>query len=123
MGMGRGGAGPGKRLGGGKKGLRNDSTNIYGAPAECPVPSLACCLFSKPGVGWSVILVPGPTLPGLSEPSHLLAKKEEGGGGGSGKAIWESAANKTDKSLCPHGADIIVRRDTRSASEIRSVRR
>lgn len=40
-----------------------------------------------------MILVPGPTLPGLPEPSHLLAKKE---GEGRGEAIGESAVNKTD---------------------------
>lgn len=47
-------------------------------------------------------------LPDLPEPSHLLAQEEEDGG----KAIWESAVNEADRSLCPHRADITVRRDT-----------
>lgn len=79
--MGMGAAGPGKRPGRGKNGFLSDSTNIYGAPAECPMPYLARSLLSKLEVGWPVILVPGPTLPGLPEPSHLLAKKEEEGEG------------------------------------------
>lgn len=37
------------------------------------------CLFSKPGAGWSVILVPGPTLPDLREPSYLWRWRVLGG--------------------------------------------